>query len=357
MSDFPTEPKTGNNVIRHLLDQLRRHPKRVVFTEGEDIRVIEAAARLVKEEVVAPILLGNREKIRALAAEHSVPLKFIHLIDPPQASDFGLFCQRVENMARYRTMQLGNPEEIVARPHYFGALMVQYGQADALVGGNQAMPAAYFRALLHTIKPLPNVPKIFGATIVVGEHLKNLGSSGLLLLADSALIPNPDVSELAAIAVESGKLAHHFLGRKPLVAMLSHSTKGSAGTADARRMAAAASLAQAEVRTHFLDIDIEGEIQADVALDAEAAEIKLSAAEARPTADVLVFPNLDAAHIALKLLQHVAGAQTYGQFILGLSRPAAQVPRTASVETIFGTAAAIAVEAIKFHQLYPDGEV
>ena len=192
MSDFPTEPKTGNNVVRHLLDQLRRHPKRVVFTEGEDIRVIEAAARLVKEEVVAPILLGNRERIRALAAEHSVPLKFIHVIDPPNASDFGLFCQRVENMARYRTMQLGNPEEIVARPHYFGALMVQYGQADAIVGGNQALPAAYFRALLHTIKPLPTVPKIFGVSLLIGPHLKNLGGSGILLLADCALIPNPD---------------------------------------------------------------------------------------------------------------------------------------------------------------------
>jgi phosphate acetyltransferase len=357
MSDFPTEPKSGNNVIRHLLDQLRRHPKRVVFTEGEDIRVIEAAARLVKEEVVAPILLGNRERIRALAAEHSVPLKFIHLIDPPLASDFGLFCQRVENMARYRTMQLGNPDEIVARPHYFGSLMVQYGQADAIVGGNQALPAAYFRALLHTIKPLPNVPKMFGVSVLVGADLKNLGGSGILLLADTALIPNPDVTELASIAVETGKLALHFLGRKPLVAMLSHSTKGSAGTADAQRMAAAASLAQAEVLKNFLDIDIEGELQADVALDAAAAEVKLPSAGTRPTADVLVFPNLDAAHISLKLLQHVAGAQTYGQFIMGLSRPAAQVPRTSTVETIFGTAVAIAVEAIKFHQLYPDGEV
>lgn len=357
MSDFPTEPKSGTNVILHLLDQLRRHPKRVVFTEGEDIRVIEAAARLVKEEVVAPILLGNRERIRALAAKHSIPLKFIHLIDPPLASDFKLFCQRVENMARYRTMQVGNPEEIVARPHYFGALMVQYGQADAIVGGNQAMPAAYFRALLHTIKPLPDVPKIFGVSILVGPHLKNLGSSGILMLADTALIPNPDVAELASIALETGKLALHFLGRKPLVAMLSHSTKGSAGTPDARRMAAAASLAQAEMLKNFLDIEIEGELQADVALDAEAAEIKLPASGARPTADVLVFPNLDAAHISLKLLQHVAGAQAYGQFILGLSRPAAQIPRTSTAETIFGTAVAIAVEAIKFHQLYPDGEV
>jgi phosphotransacetylase len=260
-------------------------------------------------------------------------------------------------MARYRSMQLGNPDEIVARPHYFGSLMVQYGQADAIVGGNQALPAAYFRALLHTIKPLPNVPKMFGVSVLVGADLKNLGGSGILLLADTALIPNPDVTELASIAVETGKLALHFLGRKPLVAMLSHSTKGSAGTADAQRMAAAASLAQAEVLKNFLDIDIEGELQADVALDAAAAEVKLPSAGTRPTADVLVFPNLDAAHISLKLLQHVAGAQTYGQFIMGLSRPAAQVPRTSTVETIFGTAVAIAVEAIKFHQLYPDGEV
>jgi phosphotransacetylase len=357
MSDFSPEPVPANPVTRHLLEQLRRHPKRVVFTEGEDIRVIEAAARLVAAEAVAPILLGNRQRIREIAAAHDVSLKFVHIIDPPLASDFGLFCQRVENMARYRTMQIGKPEEIVARPHYFGALMVQYGQADALVGGNQAMPAAYFRALLHTIKPLPNVPKIFGVSILTGSHLKHLGGSEILFLADSGLIPNPDVSELAAIALETGKLARHFLGRKTYVAMLSHSTKGSAGTPDARRMAAAAGLAQAEVLKQFLDISIEGELQADVALDPEAAEIKLPSAEARPTADVLVFPNLDAAHISLKLLQHVAGAQNYGQLILGLSRPAAQVPRTATVETIFGTAAAIAVEAIKFHVLYPDGEV
>jgi phosphate acetyltransferase len=357
MSDFPTEPPAGNGVIRHLLDQLRRHPKRVVFTEGEDIRVIEAAARLVKEEVVAPILLGNRERIRALAAKHSVPLTFVGIIDPPGASDFDLFCHRVRNMDRYRSRQLGNAAELVARPHYFGSLMVQYGQADAVVGGNQATPAAFFRALLHTIKPLPTVPKIFGVTILIAPHLKNLGESGILLLADSGLIPNPDVNELATIAVETGKLAHQFLGRKPLVAMLSHSTKGSAGTPDACRMAAAASLAQDMARKQFLDIDIEGEIQADVALDPQAAEMKAPSTDARSSADVLVFPNLDAAHISLKLLQHVAGAQNYGQLILGLSRPAAQIPRTASVETIFGTAAAIAVEAIKFHQLYPDGEI
>ncbi len=359
MIDFSPESNpsaSANSVTTYLLEQLRRHPKRVVFTEGEDPRVIQAAARLAAEEVVAPILLGNREKIRSIAAEHSVSLKFIHTIDPPTASDFGLFCKRVENIARYRSLQLGDAAEIVSRPHYFGALMVQYGHADAIVGGNQALPAAYFRALIQTIKPLPNISKIFGVTLLTGAHLQHLGGSGILFLADCGLIPNPDVSELAAIAIETGKLAHHFLGRRPLVAMLSHSTKGSASTPDARRMAAAAALAQEQIINQTLEITVEGEIQADVALDPVAAETKLPAPEARATADVLVFPNLDAAHISLKLLQHVAGAQNYGQLILGLSRPAAQVPRTAGVETIFGTAAAVAVEAIKYHQLYPDSD-
>ncbi len=356
MSAISPESSNGNLVTRYLLEQLRRHPKRVVFTEGEDIRIIQAAARLVEEEVVAPILLGDRDRIRAIAAEHGVSMNLIHVIDPPKASDFGLFCQRVENIERYRTRPIGKAEEIVARPHYFGSLMVQYGQADAVIGGNMALPSAYFRALLHTIKPLPNVPKIFGVSILSGSHLKHMGGDGILFLADCGLNPNPDVAELAAIAIETGKLAHHFLGRKAHVAMLSHSTHGSAVTPDAMRMAAATSLAQDMALKQFLEIGIEGEVQADVALDPVAAEIKLAGADVRPTADVLVFPNLDAAHIALKLLRHVAGAQNYGQLILGLSRPAAQIPRTASVETIFGTAAAVAVEAIKFHLLYPEGD-
>ncbi len=345
-------------VTRHLLEQLRRHPKRVVFTEGEDLRVIEAASRLVAEQVVAPILLGDREKIRSMAAAAEIPMDFIHVINPPDAGDFELFRKRVENMSRYRSMKIGEARELVARPHYFGSLMVQYGQADAIVGGNQALPAAYFRALINTIKPLPHVPKLFGVMILAGgEHLKNVGGDGLLFLADTGLSLEPDVQQLATIAVETGKLARHILGRAPHVAMLSHSTKGSATNDSARKMAAASALALDIVARDFLEIQIDGEVQADVALDPAAAEIKLADPGARTSADVLVFPNLDAAHISMKLLQHVAGARGFGQLVMGLARPAAQIPRTADVETIFGTAAAVAVEAIKYHELYPQGEV
>jgi phosphotransacetylase len=121
-------------------------------------------------------------------------------------------------------------------------------------------------------------------------------------------------------------------------------------------MAAATALAREKASSEFLQIEIDGELQADVAIDPTAAEVKLPGADSRPSADVLVFPSLDAAHISLKLLQHLAGAQAYGYIILGLSRPAAQIPRTANIETIIGTAAAVAVEAIKFHQLYPDSD-
>ena len=349
-------PADYNKVTRHLIEQLQRHPKRVVFTEGEDIRVIQAAARLVALEAVAPILLGDVARIRALAAKHGVPLNFVRVINPKTSSDLPLFVKRAENMARYRASGQIDSEETLVRPHYFGAMMVQYGHADALVGGNQAIPAVFFRALLQTIKPQAGIGRIFGVTALMAPHFPLLGDDRVIFLADTGLNPDPDVNLLSTIAIETGKLAHHFLGRTPVVALLSHSTKGSSTKPEARKVVAATALAKDRIAREFLDIHLDGELQADVAIDPCAAETKLADASNRAIADVLVFPNLDAAHISMKLLQHLGGAQNYGQIILGLARPAAQVPRTASVETIFGTAAAVAVEAIKYHQLHPDSD-
>ena len=344
-----------NPFTTFLFNKLRRHPKRIVFTDGEDLRVLRVAERLVSMEAAVPVLLGSREAIRALAAAHGVSLRFVNVLEPAKAADFGLFCQRFEKMERYRRLEVKDATEIVSRPHYFGALMVQYGQADAFVGGNASLPATLIRALLNTIKPLPEVPRVFAATVLVASHLHHFGRDGVLFLADCGLVPMPTVEQLAAIAIQTGKLARHFLGRTPLVAMLSHSTKGTATTEDARRVAAASALAMQRCVTEMIDLRVDGELQADVALDPAAAEVKL--AGVRESADVLVFPNLDAGHISLKLLQHVGGAVNYGQMVMGLARPAAQVSRAASCETILGAAAAVGVEAIKYHELYPEGEV
>jgi phosphate acetyltransferase len=259
----------------------------------------------------------------------------------------------LERIERYRGITGINAAEIISQPDYFAAMMVQYGQADACLSGNISTPAGVFRPILHLIAPDPKVECVFAVSILVSETLPNFGKDGILFLSDCGLVPEPNVEELASIAIETGKLAKHYMCRRVHVALLSHSTKGTSTTAPALKVHAATALARQKVSA--LDFDIDGELQADVALDPSAAEIKLPEQERKDPADVLIFPSLDAAHISLKLLQHLGGAQNYGQLICGLKRPAGQVPRTASEETILGTAAALGVEAIKFHELYPRG--
>lgn len=339
-----------------MYESLKKHPKRIVFTDGEDIRVLEAAAALVKKQVIAPILLGNKPRIKALADKHQINTTLINILDPATSSDLPLFCSRLKTISKYQKKIIADPEELITRPHNFAAMMVQYGQADGIVSGNKSHPSAIARAANNFIKPLAHVPKIFSTVALVAPHIENFGKEGIILLADCGIIPEPNVDELAIIAIETGKLAQHLLGRTPRVAMLSHSTHGSMSTPSSQKMKAASILAKDTIKKEYLEIEIDGELQADVALDSVAAKIKLNDTRAHQSADVLVFPNLDAAHIAYKLLQHIAGAHCYGQLLMGLTRHAAQVPMTASVEMIEGTAVLVGCESIKYRQLYPDGE-
>nr|AOE14113.1 phosphate acetyltransferase [uncultured bacterium] len=342
-----------NSFTQPLFDQLKRHPKRIVFPEGEDERILRVAAKFVELELGVPILLGNREKIFAMGKDLGLSMEFVRVIDPVKSSDFQLFCRRLDRIERYRGLRGLDVEEVIAKPHYFAAMMVQYGQADACLGGNLSDPAGVFRPLLHLIKPDTNVPRVFAVTVLTSETLPNFGRDGVLFLADTGLIPEPRVEDLASIASETGMLAHHHLGRRVRVALLSHSNLGSSPTKAALKMSAAAASAREKVSVDACEID--GEIQADVAVDREAAKIKVPNMARKEPADVLVFPSLDAAHISLKLLCHIGGASSYGRLIRGLTKPVGQVPRTATEEMILGTAAALGVEAIQYRELHPHG--
>ena len=357
MLDSKLEIEKADAFTESLITKLQKHPKRIVFSDGCDPRVLTVAEQMVKLEVGVPILLGPRQDILRMAAEMGIDLTFIKVLEPSEASDLPLFCERLKRIQRYKGVEMANACDVVAQPLHFASMMIQYGQADALVGGNLSLPAAVFRAVLHMVKPDPAVPKAFSVAVLSAPHLAHFGREGMLYLADSGMIPDPSVEDLAVIAEQTGSLARHYLGRRPRVAMLSHSTQGSAGNESARKVAAATDLARQHVAASRAEIDIDGEIQADVALDAAAAEIKIPGMEAKEPADVLVFPNLDAAHIAMKLLHHVAGARVYGQLILGLARPAAQVTRTIDATSLLGTALAVGLEAVKSHELYPDGEL
>ncbi|WP_018969322.1 phosphate acyltransferase [Rubritalea marina] len=353
-----SKPTTHSNPLTdHLFAALKRNPKRIVFTEGEDERVVRVAAQLVALEVAVPILLGNRARIQAIAVNLNVSLMFVKVLDPRDSSDLDLFCKRLEKMERYRGRVAAETRDVMVKPHNFAAMMLQYGQADAMVSGNQANPAIIYRALMQFIKKSPHTPRLFSVVAMASEELQHFGSEGMLFLADCGVNPEPSVEDLAGFAVETGKLAEHFMGHTPKVAMLSHSTHGTMPTTSSKRVAAATVLARDLAKRQRVNIEIDGELQADVALDMAAAEVKLKDARAAKSADVLVFPNLDSAHIAFKLLEHVGGAKMYGHLLCGLSRPAAQVPKTVTEESLLGTAALVGVEAIKYRDLYPDGEI
>ena len=317
------------------------------------MRVLRVAERFVALEMGVPILLGDRERIFELARAEGITMDFVKVIDPGKSSDFPLFCHRLDRIERYRGLTGVDVEQVIRKPHYFAAMMVQYGQADACLGGNLMEPTGVFRPLLHLIKPDPKIPKVFAVTVMTSSTLLNFGRDGVLFLADTGLIPEPRVEDLASIAAETGMLANHYLGRRVRVALLSHSNHGSSQTDGSLRMQAATASARNKVSVEACEID--GEIQLDVALDPEAAACKLPQMAKKERADVLVFPSLDAAHISMKILRHLGGAVSYGRIIRGLTRPAGQVPRTATEEMILGTAAALGVEAIQFRLLHPQG--
>lgn len=355
MSDYESGWAEPDAFTGPLFEQLKRHPKRIVFSDGEDERVVLAAAKMVEMEIGVPILLGQKPKIVAMAEKLGVKMTFINVIDPAKADDLAHFATMLERIERLKGNTISNAREVLSQPHFFAAMMIQYGQADGMVGGNLSHSESIFRALIQMVSPMPKVPHVFGAAVMVSDRLANFGPDGILFLADCGIADVPNIQELSASAVQTGRLAQHYLGRRVRVAMLSHSTMNSSARDSAARVRAATELARAEVMKNRYDIEVDGELEADVALDPKSAEHLVPQMKDRKRADVLVFPNLDAAQISMKLLRHLGGATKYGQFVLGLNRPAAQVPLTATPRILLGTAAAVGAEAIKFHDMFPDG--
>ncbi len=338
-------------LLARLVRRLREHPRRIVFPDGLDVRVLRVAAELARLECVAPILLGNRKEIHALAREHGISTEFTGVVEPEHSSDFLAMCERYRRVARIQRRNPGVPEEVMARPAYFAAMMVQYGFADGIVGGNASLPAAWFRSLLHVI---PRVQGRDSASACMPMQLPmrpDLGSGGWIFLADCAVIPSPTVGQLADIAVESARLALLLTGEKPRVAMISFSTRGSARNAQTQKIIAATALARDRARKALLDCTIDGEVQVDTALDPVTAQLKAPDSPLQGRANVLVFAGLDAAHAAGKLLECVSGALSGGQHVMGLKRPAVQVPRTATADTIMRAALTVAYRALSAREL------
>lgn len=338
--------------IGGVYEKLQRHPKRIVFPEGAEPRIIQAARQFYSLRLGVPILLGDRARIKTAAESLNVSLEGVRIINPAESEDLETFGKRYELLRRYRGLDEKEARETMMKSNYYGAMMVAMHQADGLVSGTNEVIGSVLRPLFQIIKVAPQT-KTAASCMVMEFADSRFGENGVMFMADCGVIPEPTVEELADIAVDTARLARQILGVRPRVALLSYSTKGSATHPTIGKVQAATALAEQRAHEKMLEADFEGELQVDAALVPEIAERKVPDSMVAGRANVLIFPDLNSGNIASRLVQYVARANAYGQILLGLDRPAADVSRGASAHDILGVAAIVGIQSIDYHKLYP----
>ena len=339
--------------IGSVIEKLQRHPKRVVFPEGMEPRVLQAARQYFSLKLGAPILLGDRTRVKAAAQALNVSLEGVRIIDPAESEDLHNFAERYEAIRRADGIQPAEARQAMLNPNSYGAMMLAMHQVDGVITGASEDRGTSLRSIFQVIKPAPNITTPSSCMIMEVEDTR-FGEQGVMFLADCGVIPEPNVEQLADIAVSTAMLARQLLGVRPRVALLSYSTKGSPVHPSILKVQAATALAQQKASQKDLDAEFDGEMQVDAALIPEIAARKSPDSKVAGRANVLIFPDLNSGNIASKLLQHVARANAYGQILLGMDRPVADVSRGSSAHDILGVAAIVGVQSIAYQKLYPE---
>ena len=342
--------------IGNVIEKMQRHPKRVVFPEGEEPRILQAARQFYALRMGVPILLGDQVKVRAAAEALKISLDGIRVINPATSEDLENFSGRLYRIRREKGLRQTEAREAMIQPNFYGAMMLAMHQADGLVSGASHITGSVLRPLFQIVKAAPDIDAVSGCAVAEVEDTR-IGENGVLFMADCGVIPEPNVEQLADIAVSTARLARHMLGVRARVAMLSFSTKGSsAAHPSIGRMQAATAAARSKAAQLNIEADFDGELQVDAALVPEVASRKLHDSQVAGRANVLIFPDLNSGNIASKMLSVIGRANYYGQILLGLNRPAADVSRGSNAHDILGVAAIIGAQATDYLKLYPGAD-
>jgi malate dehydrogenase (oxaloacetate-decarboxylating)(NADP+) len=325
---------TAHGVMRAMINKAQKEPKRLVFSEGEEGKILRACQILLDEKIATPILLGNRGSIESKAAELHLHLKGIEIVEPTKYPRLEVYAEEFFSLRQRKGVTHTEAHQLILNPTTFGSMMVRLGDADALIGGLTTHYPDTIRPALQVIDVRPELKRVAGVYVLITPK------GDIYFLADATVNIEPSAEDLAEIAIMAAEKARRF-NQEPRVAMLSFSNFGSTRHPLADKVRRAVEL----VRQRAPHLMIDGEMQADTAVVPQIIEETYPFSTLKGGANVLVFPNLESGNIAYKLLQRIGGAELIGPLLTGLSKPVHVLQRGSEVNDIVHLAAVAVVDA------------
>lgn len=325
--------------IDEIKARAKADKKTIVLPETEDARTYQAAEAILKECTANLILVGSKEDIEKNRAGHDITGAII--VDPATSEKTEAYIAKLVELRQKKGLTEAQAKELLLNNYlYYGVMMVKMGDAHGMVSGACHSTADTLRPCLQILKTKPGT-KLVSAFFVMVVPDCDMGAEGTFIFSDAGLEQHPDSEKLANIAISSAESFSSLTGKEPVVAMLSHSTKGSAKHADVDKVVEATRIA------HELapDLKLDGELQLDAAIVPSIGESKAPESEVAGYANVLIFPDLDAGNIGYKLVQRLAKAEAYGPLTQGIAAPVNDLSRGCSAEDIEGVVAITAVQA------------
>ena len=325
--------------IEDIMQRAKENKKTIVLPETNDMRTIEAASKILKDDIANLVLVGDSAKIKELAGDLDISKATI--VDPANFEKIDAYIDALVELRKSKGMTKEQATELLTKDYlYFGVMMVKMKDADGMVAGAVNSTANVLRPSLQILKTAPGTKLVSAFFLMVVPNCE-FGANGTFIFADSGLVQNPNSEELAAIADSSAKSFELLVGEEAKVAMLSHSTMGSARHDDVTKVVEATKIA----KETYPGLKVDGELQLDAAIVPSVGASKAPESEIAGNANVLVFPDLDAGNIGYKLVQRLAKAEAYGPITQGIAAPVNDLSRGCVADDIVGVIAITAVQA------------